>query len=74
MTKVNFKGPSMVDQSEDICWTGSLCCFYHRIAKYKTIRQCLGISGLSKNQFYEVIELIYPYFKGILDGMYEEKG
>ena len=42
------------------------------IAKFnKTLRQYLGINCLSKNIYYEVIKLVYPYIMDILDGMCE---
>ena len=46
----------------------------HGFAKFsKTLNQCLGISALSKNRFYEVIKLIYPLIYDILNEMCEDE-
>lgn len=46
----------------------------HGFAKFnKTLNQYLGISALSKQQYYEVIQLMYPHITGILNQMCEDK-
>lgn len=46
----------------------------HGFSKFeKTLRQFLGISCLSKNRYYEVIKLVYPYITEILDSMCTEE-
>lgn len=37
-----------------------------------TVRQCLGISCLSNNRYYDMIKLVYPHITEILDEMCEE--
>ena len=46
----------------------------HGYAKFaRTLRQCLGISCISKNRYYETIKLVYPEITDILDGMCDEE-
>ena len=39
---------------------------------YSWVLQYLGISCLSKNRYYDMIELVYPHVTDILDEMCEE--
>ena len=46
----------------------------HRFANFdRTLKQFLGISCISKNRFYDMIKLLYPHLKAILDEMCEEE-
>lgn len=46
----------------------------HGYAKFsKTLRQCLGISCVSKNPYYETIKLAYPKVTEIINGMCDEE-
>ena len=46
----------------------------HGFAKFdRTLRQCLGISCLSKNRYYDMIKLVYPHITDILNEMCEEE-
>ena len=46
----------------------------HGFAKFdRTLRQCLGVSCVSKNAYYDVIKLVYPHVKDILDEMCDEE-
>ena len=46
----------------------------HGYAKFsRTLRQCLGISCISKNPYYETIKLVYPKVTEILNGMCDEE-
>lgn len=46
----------------------------HGYAKFsRTLRQCLGISCISKNPYYDTIKLVYPHITDILNEMCEEE-
>ena len=46
----------------------------HGFAKFhRTLNQCLGIQAISKNRFFEVVKLIYPYIHDILSEMCDEE-
>lgn len=46
----------------------------HGYAKFaRTLRQCLGISSISKNRYFETIKLVYPQITEILDEMCNEE-
>ena len=46
----------------------------HGFANFdRTLRQYLGISCISKNRYYDVIKLVYPHLKSILDKMCNEE-
>ena len=46
----------------------------HGFANFdRTLRQYLGISCISKNRYYDVIKLVYPHLKIILDKMCNEE-
>ena len=46
----------------------------HGYAKFsRTLRQCLGISCISKNPYYQTIKLVYPKVTEILNGMCDEE-
>ena len=75
---VNFRGSALVEGSKrTVVGLALPVAFFvtgHGYAKFsKTLRQCLGISCISKNPSYEVIKLVYPHITGILDGMCEEE-
>ena len=46
----------------------------HCFAKFdRTLRQCLGISCVSKNRYYDITKLVCPHITAILDDMCEEE-
>lgn len=46
----------------------------HGYAKFsRTLRQCLGISCISKNPYYEVIKQVNPVVTAILNEMCDEE-
>ena len=75
---VNFQGSALVEGSKrTVVGLALAVAFFitgHGYAKFaRTLRQCLGISGISKNQYYETIKLVYPEITDILDGMCDEE-
>lgn len=74
---VNFCG-SLVEGSRRTVVGLSLAVAFvitgHGYAKFSiTLRQCLGISCISKNPYYETITLVYPNVTDILNEMCEEE-
>ena len=75
---VNFCGSALVEGSKrTVVGLALAVAFFitgHGYAKFsKTLRQCLGISCISKNPFYETIKLVYPAITEILNGMCDEE-
>ena len=71
---VNFQGSALVEGTKRTVVGMALAVAFvitgHGFAKFdKALHQCLGISVLSKNRYYEVIKLIYPHVTDILDEM-----
>ena len=71
---VNFHGSALVESSKRTVVRLALAVAFfitgHGYAKFsKTLRQCLGISCISKNPYYETIKLVYPKVTDILNGM-----
>ena len=78
MRTVNFNGSALVEGSKRIVVGLSLAVAFfvtgHGYAKFsRTLRQCLGISCISKNRYYEIIKLLYPHVRDILDEMCDEE-
>ena len=74
---INFQSSAMVEGSKrtvvGLALTVAFFITGNSYAKFsRTLRQCLGISCISKNQYYEVIKLVYPHITDILDEMREE--
>lgn len=75
---VNFRGSALVEGSKrTVVGLALAVAFFvtgHGYAKFsRTLRQCLGISCISKNPYYEVIKLVYPHITDILNEMCEEE-
>lgn len=75
---IQFQGSAMVEGSRRTVVGLALSVAFlitgHGFAKYdRTLRQCLGISCLSKNRYYDMIKLVYPHITDILDEMCEEE-
>ena len=75
---VNFCGPALVEGSKrTVVGLALAVAFFitgHGYAKFsRTLRQCLGISCISKNPYYETIKLVYPKVTEILNGMCDEE-
>ena len=69
---VSFQGSSFVEGSKRTVVGLALGVAFlltgHGFANFeRTLRQCLGISCISKNRYYDVIKLAYPHLKAILD-------
>ena len=78
MRSVSFQGSSMVEASRRTLVGLTLAVPFivsgHGFAKFhRTLNQCLGIQGISKNRFYEVAQLIYPHIHDILTEMCDEE-
>ena len=70
---VNFCGSALVEGStRTVVGLALAVAFFitsHGYAKFsRTLRQCLGISCISKNPYYETIKLVYPKVTEILKG------
>ena len=75
---VNFCGSALVEGSKRTIVGLALAVAFvitgHGYAKFsRTLRQCLGISCISKNPYYETIKLVYPKVREILNGMCDEE-
>lgn len=78
LRNVNFRGSALVESSRPTVVGLALAVAFfrtgHGCAKFsKTLRQCLGISCISKNPYYETIKLIYLNITDILNGMCNEE-
>ena len=78
MRSVSFQGSSFVEGSKRTVVGLALgVAFFltgHGFANFeRTLKQCLGISCISKNRYYDIIKLAYPHLKAILDGMCDEE-
>lgn len=78
LRSVSFQGSSMVEASRRTLVGLTLALPFivsgHGFAKFhRTLNQCLGIQGISKNRFYEVVQLIYPHIHDILTEMCDEE-
>ena len=78
LRSVSFQGSSMVEASRRTLVGLTLAVPFivsgHGFAKFhRTLNQCLGIQGISKNRFYEVVQLIYPHIHDILTEMCNEE-
>lgn len=76
--RINFEGSALVEGSKRTVVGLALAVSFfitgHGYAKFaRTLRQCLGISCISKNSYFETIKLIYPAITDILDDMCEEE-
>ncbi|CAB4009242.1 Hypothetical predicted protein [Paramuricea clavata] len=72
MRTVNFNGLALVEGSKrTVVGLALAVAFFitgHGYAKFsRTLRQCLGISCISKNHYYEIIKLLYPHVRDILN-------
>lgn len=79
LTTINFQGSTPVEGSKRTVIGLALAVTFfisgHGFAKFnRTLNQCLGISALSKNRYYDVVKTIYPVTVDILNGICEEKG
>lgn len=75
---VNFQGSALVEGSKGTVVGLALAVSFfitgHGYVKFaRTLRQCLGISCISKNRYYETIKLIYPAITDILNRICEEE-
>lgn len=75
---VNFSGSALVEGSKRTVVGLALAVAYfitgHGYAKFsRTLRQCLGISCISKNPYYEVIKQVNPVVTAILNEMCDEE-
>ena len=75
---VKFRGSALIEGSKrTVVGLALAVAFFitgHGYAKFsRTLRQCLGISCISKNPYYEVIKLVYPHITDILNEMCEEE-
>lgn len=78
MRKVNFNGSAFVEGSRGTVVGLALAVAFfitgHGYEKFsRTLRQCLGISCISKNPYYDTIKLVYPHITDILNEMYQEE-
>ena len=78
MRSITFQGSMQVEGSKRTVVGLALAVAFiisgHGFAKFnKTLNQYLGISALSKQRYYEVIELMYPHIAGILNQMCEDE-
>ena len=78
LRSISFQGSSMVEASRRTLVGLALAVPFivsgHGFAKFhRTLNQCLGIQGISKNRFYEVVQLIYPHIHDILTEMCDEE-
>ena len=78
LRKVNFQGSSLVEGSKrTVIGLALAVAFFitgHGFAKFnRTLNQCLGISALSKNRYYDVVKTTYPVIAEILNEMCEEE-
>ena len=77
LRSVNFQGSSTVEVSRRTVVGLALAVAFivtgDGFPKFNnTLNQCLGIQGISKNRYYEVIQLIFPHIHNILTEMCEE--
>lgn len=75
---VNFSGSALVEGSKrTVVGLALAVAFFitgHGYAKFsRTLRQCLGISCISKNPYYEVIKQVNPVVTAILNEMCDEE-
>jgi len=75
---VKFCGSALVEGSKrTVVGLALAVAFFitgHGFAKFsRTLRECLGISCISKNPYYETIKLVYPNVTDILNEMCEEE-
>ena len=75
---MDFRGSALVEGSKCTVVGFALAVPFfitgHGYAKFsKTLQQCLGISCISKNPYYETIKLVHPKVTEILDGMCDEE-
>ena len=75
---VNFSGSALVEGSKQTVVGLALAVAFfvtgHGYAKFfRTLRQCLGISCISKNPYYEVIKQVNPVVIAILNEMWNEE-
>ena len=78
MWTVNFNGSALVEGSKrTVVGLALAVAFFvtgHGYAKFlRTLCQCLGISCISKNRYYEIIKLLYPHVQDILNEMCDEE-
>ena len=78
LRSVNFNGSALVEGSRrTVVGLALAVAFFitgHGYAKFsRVLRQCLGISCISNNPYFEVIKLVYPHVTDILNGMCEEE-
>ena len=74
----NFNGSALVEGSRrTVVGLALAVAFFitgHGYAKFsRVLRQCLGISCISNNPYFEAIKLVYPHVTDILNGMCEEE-
>lgn len=72
-----FEGSAIVEQSRRTVVSLSLAVAFiisgHGYAKFnRTLNQFLGIPAISKNRYFEVINVLYPHVTDILNGMCED--
>ena len=72
LRKVNFQGSAFVEGSKrTVIGLALAVAFFvtgHGFAKFnRTLNQCLGISALSKNRYYDVVKTVYPAISDILN-------
>lgn len=78
LRSVSFQGSSLVEGSKRTVVGLALgVAFFltgHGFANFeRTLKQCLGISCISKNRFYDMIKLAYPHLKALLDEMCDKE-
>lgn len=78
LRSVNFNGSALAEGSRrTVVGLALAVAFFitgHGYAKFsRVLRQCLGISCISNNPYFEVIKLVYPHVTDILNGMCEEE-
>ena len=78
MRSVTFQGSMQAEGSKRTVVGLALAVAFiisgHGFAKFsKTLNQYLGISALSKQRYYEIIQLMYPHISAILNGMCEDE-
>lgn len=74
LRSVSFQGSSLVEGSKrTVVRLALVVAFFltgHGFAQFdRTLKQCLGIACVSKNVYYDIIKLVYPHLKDILDEM-----
>ena len=78
LQNVTFQGSSIVESSRrtvvGLALAMAFIVFGHGVAKFqRTLNGYLGIHGISKNRYYEVVKLIYPETSEILNEICEEE-